>query len=165
MVEDLQRRLQEARVSEAALPADIDRLQAELQYEFSRVQSREAGGRSGSICESVGAKLGAAKNLIALQACERTRAEKADRQVGSGGGHQQLRNLRICKRKSSLPQNVFAFAALAATGAAQQADLAALQEEVSCYSLRLGLRLEPRVGSQRESSLLRKNASANCLHL
>ncbi len=49
VVEDLQRRLQEARVSEAALPADIDRLQAELQYEFSRVQSREAGGRSGSI--------------------------------------------------------------------------------------------------------------------
>lgn len=43
MVEDLQRRLQEARVTETALPADIDRLQAELQREFSRVQSREAG--------------------------------------------------------------------------------------------------------------------------
>lgn len=40
------------------------------------------------------------------------------------------------------------FAALATAGAAQQADLATLQEAVNCYSSRLGLRLESSQGKR-----------------
>jgi chaperonin cofactor prefoldin len=43
VVQDLQRRLQEARSTEEMLPAQIDELQQRLQREFGQLQSREAG--------------------------------------------------------------------------------------------------------------------------
>ena len=75
MVQDLQARLQEARACEGALPADIDQLQAELQREFAKVQSREAGARfcvaasHNHSCVAVTARPGTSSSAAKRNAC------------------------------------------------------------------------------------------------
>ena len=116
-------RLQE---TEGALPADIDRLEKDVQAEAQRLRAREAGAQRTSTCSPC-------RNTPVTSACW---SEK------SSVPHGQC--VSVCPRASQaarwrLPT---CCAELAGRSAEQQEALVGLQQQVQCFSLRLGLRFE-----------------------